>query len=241
MGKRMQKLLLLIILSIVVTSMPDFAVHSLATVLQKQIYNKNGIVVDFKVNSKWENGFEAQLIVTNSSNEPLENWRVKLKFDHEITSIWDGEIESHKGNTYIIKYPKWNTKIASGSKAVIEFNGKLKGTIKFPSECSILSEKTEVNKEDYLITYKTTSDWGDGFNGEISIKNNTNTTIEGWTLAFDFDKEIKQFWTAKLVKHENNHYIVKNDDWNSIIKPNQIIKLGFEGKPGKDIKEPINY
>lgn len=66
----------------------------------------------------------------------------------------------------------------------------------------------QADEEDFEITYRTTSDWKDAFNGEIS-----------------------NFGTAKILSHE----------WNSVIKPNAVIRLGFEGKPGNVSKEPQNY
>ena len=42
----------------------------------------------------------------------------------------------------------------------------------------------EVEETDYTIKFKVTSDWGQAFNGEISITNNTEETIEDWMLEF---------------------------------------------------------
>lgn len=181
------------------------------------------------------------MILNNTGTVSLENWRIKVTFQHEITSIWDGEIESHKGNVYIIKHPSWNQKIPVGGKAVIGFNGKKNGTLLSPTDCSLLIGNTETPKEDYSISYRTSSDWGDAFNGEISITNNTDKVIAGWKLEFDYDKTIKQFWNAKLVKHEKNHYTIKHDDWNSVIKSGETIKIGFEAQPGPATTEPENY
>ncbi|MSS63425.1 DUF3289 family protein [Velocimicrobium porci] len=114
-------------------------------------------------------------------------------------------------------------------------------TITTPTNCKLLMNRYQADEEDFEITYRTTSDWKDAFNGEISIKNNTSQSIEGWQLEFDFSKEISNFWTAKILFHEGNHYIIRNDEWNSVIKPNAVIRLGFEGKPGNVSEEPQNY
>lgn len=206
-----------------------------------EIYNKDGITIDFKVTSKWEKAFEGQLILSNQSDVPLENWKLELDFNHKITSLWDGEVELNEGKRYIIKCPSWNNKIPSGGKAVVGFVAETSGSINAPINCKILNEKSEVNNEDYTINFRITSDWGDAFNAEISILNHTNKKIEGWTLEFDFDKSIKTLWNAKLIDKIDNHYTLGNDEWNSVIQPNGKISIGFEGNPGNLKSQPSNF
>lgn len=43
------------------------------------------------------------------------------------------------------------------------------------------------------------------------------------------------------MSHQENHYVIKHDTWNSIIKPDETIKLGFEGKPEAGNSEPQNF
>lgn len=186
-------------------------------------------------------GLEGQITLYNLSEQDIENWRLQFDFEHEITNIWDAEIEKQTGNTYHIKYPSWNSSIKAGGKVTFGFNAKIIDDIKTPTNVSFIDGKAEADKEDYTITYKILSSWDSGFNGEISITNNTNKAIENWTLEFDFDKSISNFWTAKIVSHTGNHYIIKHDTWNSIIKPNETIKLGFEGKTEAGNSKPINY
>lgn len=229
--------MVLSITSIVGIEMDSFAAEAVKGV----IYQNDGCEVQFKVNSQWESGFEGQFIVINNSDKPLENWRIRLTFKHEITSIWDGEMESHSGNVYIIKHPSWNSNIPAGGKAVVGFNGKSNGTVTPPSDCTMPGGSSETSKEDYTITYRTTSDWSDAFNGEISLTNHTKKSMENWQLEFDFEKDITQLWNAKLVKHQGNHYIIKHDDWNSVIKAGATVKFGFEGKTGNVTTEPSGY
>lgn len=105
----------------------------------------------------------------------------------------------------------------------------------------LLIVKQEVGDTDYTIDFKVMSDWGQAFNGEINITNNTEEVIEDWTLEFDFDRNIERFWTAEMVEHEGEHYIVKNAEYNANIAPGQTITLGFAGNPGNVENEPKNY
>lgn len=236
---------IILILSILCTNIlsliPNKKIVYASDKIEQTILLDDKVKITFQVNSQWESGFEGQFIIKNISKEAIENWKFQLLFKHEITNIWDGEIIKHEGDRYLIGYPKYNIKIPVGGKATIGFNAKKEGNINVPTNCELLIERSEAKSEDYTITYKTTSDWKDGFNGEISITNNTNELLEGWQLEFDFNSEIKNFWTVKLIKKENDHYIIKGDEWNSSIKPKETLKIGFEGKAAGDIEEPKNY
>lgn len=242
MKKQCKKWILLwMALTLVITSIQPFSFKEVFAAAKKEIYSDETCKIYYQTMSEWETGFEGQICIENVSTNPIENWKLQFTFNQDIKSIWDGEIASHKGDTYILKHPSWNSKIPAGGKAVIGFNGSKKGKIETPKNCKILMEKSEVNQENYSIKYRTTSDWKDGFNGEIAITNHTNKSIEGWQLEFDFAASIQNFWTAKLISHKGNHYVIKNDDWNSVIKPKQTIILGFGGSPGNISTQPENF
>lgn len=234
-------ILLWMVLTLVVTSIQPFSFKEVFAATKKEIYSDATCKIFYQTMSEWETGFEGQISIENTGTKPIENWKIQFTFNQDIKSIWDGEIVLHKGNTYVLKHPSWNSKVPVGGKAVIGFNGNKKGKIETPKDCKILLDKGEVSQDDYTINYRTTSDWKDGFNGEITITNNTNKSIEGWQLEFDFAAVIQNFWTAKLISHEGNHYVIKNDDWNSIIQPKQTITLGFGGSPGNISTKPENF
>lgn len=193
---------MMLVLAMIITSIVVYDAKVVNAAAEKEIFRDNNCKVTFKVNSQWEDAFEGQFIIENIGKENLENWKFQVTFPHEITSLWDGKIASHKGDIYVIQHPDWNTKVPSGGKAVIGFNAKKGKNIVFPSECKLLMNRHNIDEEEFTITYKTTSDWGDAFNGEISIRNNTNKKIEGWELEFDFEKEITNFWTTKIKSKE---------------------------------------
>ena len=196
---------------------------------------------EFKVNSKWPGAFNGEIILKNTGENALENWTLKFDFEHEISNMWNGQIVAHEGTSYIIKNLGWNQDIAPGSSVSIGFGANWNKYINPPKSYDLLNSEQEMENADYTVDFKVTSDWGQAFNGEISITNNTNKTIEDWTLEFDFDRNIQQFWTAKIVKREGNHYIIKNVEYNANIAPGKTLKLGFAGNPGKVSNPPINY
>ena len=204
-------------------------------------YVGDGYEVEFKVTNQWPGEFQGEFILTNTSDKPLENWTLAFDFEHEITNMWNAQIVTHEANSYIIKNMGYNQDIAPGSSANIGFQANWNDDIKVPEKYDLLITKQEVQDTDYTIDFKVTGDWGQAFNGEISITNNTEETIEDWTLEFEFDRNIERFWTAEIVKHEGEHYVVKNNGYNANIAPRQTIILGFTGNPGNVDSKPANY
>lgn len=102
-------------------------------------------------------------------------------------------------------------------------------------------ECSEVKKDDYTIEYRVDSDWENGFYGYISIANISNTALEDWVLEFDFDREITNVWDSVIESHEDNHYVVRNAEYNSTIAPRETVSIGIKGCDGATGDEPINY
>ncbi len=204
-------------------------------------YIGDGYEVEFKVTNQWIGAFNGEFVLTNTSDKPLENWTLKFDFEHEITNMWNAQIITHEANSYIIKNQGYNQDIVPGSSVTVGFQANWTDKINIPQKYDLLIAKQEVGNTDYTIDFKVISDWGQAFNGEISITNNTEEIIEDWSLEFDFDRNIERFWTAEIVEHEGEHYIVKNAGYNANIAPGQTITLGFGGNPGNIDNEPMNY
>ena len=98
--------------------------------------------VDFSVTNDWGSGFQGQIAIANQSDSQMNGWTLEFEFANEITQIWNAEIVSHTGNTYVIRDVGWNSGIApNGSISFgfigegsateprsIELNGQLVGT-----------------------------------------------------------------------------------------------------------------
>ncbi len=93
----------------------------------------------------------------------------------------------------------------------------------------MIGTSTEVTEDDYAIQYIVDGDWGTGFYGSISVTNNTDTVLEDWVLEFDFDREITEIWNGVIEEHEDNHYVVRNAEYNSTIDPGESVSIGIKG------------
>ena len=60
-----------------------------------------------------------------------------------------------------------------------------------------------------------TSSWATGFNGELTITNDGASTVNGWTLEFDFPGTITNAWNGTITSHTGQHYVVANAAYNA--------------------------
>lgn len=91
------------------------------------------------------------------------------------------------------------------------------------------------------ISFALVNDWGSGFQGQITVKNNLTSNLSNWTLQFDFDHNISNLWNGQIVSHIGNHYTVTNAGYNATIAPGAAITIGFLGDPGHVTNQPTTY
>jgi chitinase len=87
------------------------------------------------------------------------------------------------------------------------------------------------------FTYAVTSNWGSGFNGQVTYRNSTSSAISNWTISFDFSGQISSIWDAQIVSHVGSRYVVKGAGWNDTIAANGSVSFGFTATPGT----PTNF
>lgn len=77
-------------------------------------------------------------------------------------------------------------------------------------------------------SYSVVNQWNTGFQGSITITNNTSSTINGWNLGWAYSKnKITSSWNANL--GGSNPYTASNLSWNATIQPGQSVSFGVQG------------
>ncbi|WP_052380355.1 cellulose binding domain-containing protein [Paenibacillus camerounensis] len=203
-------------------------------------FSGNGFDVEFQVISDWGSGYNGQLSIINTGTSAIENWSLAFDYSGSISAFWTADIVQHDGNHYVIKNKEWNADIGPGQRIDLGFSGTPGSVTEGPSNYEMVSQQQHAAPAEYNIDFKVTSDWGQAFNGEVTVTNLTYSPIEDWVLEFDFDRTIEQFWTAEMLSNNDNHYIVKNAGYNAIIGPGQSLTLGFRGSPGTVSSKPEN-
>ena len=80
------------------------------------------------------------------------------------------------------------------------------------------------------VNYSQTKSWGNGFQGKISITNNSNSNLVNWDLEFDLSNDISKIWDAEIVEQGNGRYKIEDAGWNREISAGETIDIGFSGE-----------
>lgn len=79
-------------------------------------------------------------------------------------------------------------------------------------------------------TYRVTDQWGEGFNGEVTVRNSGGQAITGWTVTFTFpgNQRVTNGW-AGVWTQTGAAVTVRNADWNGALAPTASTAAGFNG------------
>ncbi|MCM1283057.1 MAG: cellulose binding domain-containing protein [Roseburia sp.] len=80
--------------------------------------------VSYHLDSDWGSGFTGTVSITNNSEQVIEDWVLEFDFGREIINIWNGRIESHEGEHYVIKNNGYNANIPAGTTISFGFTGE---------------------------------------------------------------------------------------------------------------------
>lgn len=80
------------------------------------------------------------------------------------------------------------------------------------------------------VVYHLDNSWPGGYNGTVTISNNSGEDVSEWMLGFDFSDEIIDVWNAEVLSAENGKYLVNNSGWNSRIENGKSVTFGFTAK-----------
>ncbi|MGN0608673.1 MAG: S8 family serine peptidase [Oscillospiraceae bacterium] len=122
---------------------------------QKRTAKESGYTVDLTVTDEWDDNFNGEIVISNTSDKPIECW--ELSFDSnftivEITDSWAASILFAENGKYILKGTYTNI-IYCNSSVTIGFSGKKKGIPEI-AEYSL----TEVRKGNNTINSDEESD-----------------------------------------------------------------------------------
>ncbi|GAB3479172.1 glycoside hydrolase family 18 protein [Amycolatopsis cihanbeyliensis] len=89
-------------------------------------------------------------------------------------------------------------------------------------------------------TFTTVSDWGTGFEGKVTVSNDSETALDGWTVEFDLPAgySINSSWNAQRTG-SGQHYTFRNPSWAPTLGAGSSTSFGFNGAPG-GISEILN-
>ncbi|MER7206519.1 cellulose binding domain-containing protein [Streptosporangium sp. NPDC000239] len=90
-------------------------------------------------------------------------------------------------------------------------------------------------------TFVKVGDWGSGFEGKYTIKNDSGTAMSSWKVEFDLPAGVSvgSFWDATLTRN-GQHITFSNVGWNGSVPSGSSVSFGFLGTPGGANSVPLN-
>ncbi|WP_432831705.1 cellulose binding domain-containing protein [Dactylosporangium sp. CA-092794] len=90
----------------------------------------------YAVRSKWKNGFNAEVTLTNLGSQPLTGWTVRLELPKgvDVTSTWGAKAEQAPGRL-TLSSQAYNTYLEAGGALRMGFEAK--GDAAQPTSCSV--------------------------------------------------------------------------------------------------------
>ena len=242
MKKGMKRLVsCLLAIAMVLTTFGVNTKTALAEERTMQNYVYNGYEVTFDVTDAWDGAFNAEVKIANTGDAEICDWALTFEFAHEIQNLWNATAVEHTGNTYVIKNADWNANIKPGEGVAFGMTVLCDGEIALPENFSFVMKEESVTAQSYSAEFTLYSDWGTGCNGAIILSNLTDEPIENWQLEFDYDREIVDIANAVIVSHEQNHYVIKNAEYNADIAANSSVHISIVAGEGLAEERPENF
>lgn len=96
-------------------------------------------------------------------------------------------------------------------------------------------EETEADEEEdddeysasFEHTFEIQNEWKNHYDAEMTLKNTGDNVIKDWEVAFRFDGKIENIRNARIVSHDDDIYVIKNDGNDGDIKAGERAAFGF--------------
>lgn len=197
-----------------------------------KVYNYNGYTVYYNITNEWSNNQNITIKIENTGNNIIENWAVELDAGGEISGLWNAQIYSQTNTNYILKNSEYNHSIKSGQ--FVEFGYTVSSdSVKTPEKILICSEKVDITGE-CDVYYNILNDYGDSYQAEIVILNNTDYAIESWELVSDTTADIRNVWNAEIANKSENSCIFVSDNNTYRIEAESKISFNVSGEKGEN-------
>ena len=69
----------------------------------------------FSYTDQWTSGGQGVLRASNDTGAAVTSWTLEFDWGANITSIWNGSIQSKVGNHYVVVNTSWNGALAAGA------------------------------------------------------------------------------------------------------------------------------
>lgn len=219
----------------------------------------------FKKQSDWGKGFVGEVTLKNNGADEVKDWRVRFKLAADIQGLWGARIMKRDGETYLLAPEDWSRQIAPGRGIVFGFQaapgnisgptdvyfqpliaGEAPGAGPATSETGGVRQKpiyagspnVKAQADDAEVEFRLVTDWGSGYQAQVTIRNRGSEPLEGWSVEFALPGRITGMWDARIASISGERYVITPADYNRTIPPGGEVRFGFVGAPGGIVGGP---
>ncbi len=108
-----------------------------------QYYDYDTYAVQYIVDGIWNDGYNVRVIVTNKTDQPINDWEIVFSSKDEIVNIWNANVAYNEENTYIISDNIWNKDVPANGCIEWGYTASYKNEPSFIDNLEVREEITE--------------------------------------------------------------------------------------------------
>ena len=89
----------------------------------KRVDVTEGYDVKCNYNQVWDTGVQGELVITNTSDTPIEAWTLSFDTNFTINNLWNGRILENTDTSYVVASQMWTNPIQANGSTTIGFVG----------------------------------------------------------------------------------------------------------------------
>ncbi len=196
-------------------------------------YTYDGYEISYDVTNSWGNTEIVTVTLSNTGDSVIENWMLYFEPNGQVHDTVNVQEMQTSAGTMYFKNNGYNANVNPDSS--ISFSYMVDDCEAVPDDFTLCQTREE-KKSGYQVSLKVNQTWGDAFNGEIIIQNNTDKPIEAWELTVDTNftiTAITNSWAATVTELEPYSYMLKGT-YTGTVYANSSVSLGFNGVKSGD-------
>lgn len=95
--------------------------------------------------------------------------------------------------------------------------------------------------ERFEVEYRIDAQWEGHYNASVIIYNTGGSVIDNWCISFQSQDGIENIYNAVILEHQEDHYMIKNAQYNQDIEAGGSISFGFTASYRDRIQIPKFY
>ena len=129
-----------VVCSMLIASMPlnSYAAQDAAGEEKEKVYITDDYTVTFTLDTVWNSGYNVSVVIQNTGNETISDWYMYLKYNVEISNMWNASVYETASPYMVLTNAVWNKDVYSNGTAGFGYtgNGEFPG---FPESVKVTS------------------------------------------------------------------------------------------------------